>query len=55
MFDIMTDEIAILELRDANPHANAATKIALDRGALTALQNCVAFTPVVTGAVPPPD
>ncbi|WP_203803865.1 DUF2550 domain-containing protein [Mycobacterium heckeshornense] len=35
-FDIMTDEIVVLELRDANQDRRWGYEIALDRGALTA-------------------
>ncbi|MCH9730264.1 MAG: DUF2550 domain-containing protein [Actinomycetia bacterium] len=34
-FDIMTEEITILELRDAGPERGHGYEIALDRGALT--------------------
>jgi hypothetical protein len=35
-FDIMTDEIVVLELRDTTPDRRRSYEIALDRGALTA-------------------
>ncbi len=35
-FDIMTDEITVLELRDTDPDRRLGYEIALDRGALTA-------------------
>lgn len=35
-FDIMTDEIVVLELRDSTPDRARGYEIALDRGALTA-------------------
>jgi len=35
-FDIMTDEIVILELRDTGPDRGRGYEVALDRGALTA-------------------
>jgi hypothetical protein len=35
-FDIMTDEIVILELRDTGPDRRRGYELALDRGALTA-------------------
>jgi hypothetical protein len=35
-FDIMTDQITILELRDSSPDRRRTYEIALDRGALTA-------------------
>lgn len=35
-FDIMTEEIAVLELRDSSPDRRRGYELALDRGALTA-------------------
>ncbi|MGB3486278.1 MAG: DUF2550 domain-containing protein [Mycobacterium sp.] len=35
-FDIMTEEIVVLELRDSSPDRRRGYEIALDRGALTA-------------------
>lgn len=35
-FDIMSDEIVILELRDSSPDRRRGYEVALDRGALTA-------------------
>lgn len=35
-FDIMTEEVIVLELQDASGNQNRAYEIALDRGALTA-------------------
>ena len=35
-FDIMTDEIVVLELRDTSPERQRGYEVALDRGALTA-------------------
>jgi hypothetical protein len=35
-FDIMTDEITVLELRDTDPDGRLGYEMALDRGALTA-------------------
>ncbi|MBV8929417.1 MAG: DUF2550 domain-containing protein [Mycobacteriaceae bacterium] len=35
-YDIMTDEIAVLELRDTTPDRRRGYEMALDRGALTA-------------------
>ena len=35
-FDIMTDEIVVLELRDTSPERRSGYEVALDRGALTA-------------------
>ena len=35
-FDIMTDEIVVLELRDTSPERRRGYEVALDRGALTA-------------------
>jgi hypothetical protein len=35
-YDIMTDEIVVLELRDAGPDRRCGYEMALDRGALTA-------------------
>jgi Protein of unknown function (DUF2550) len=35
-YDIMTDEIVVLELRDASPDRRRGYELALDRGALTA-------------------
>src|ERR1700760_2126625 len=38
-FDIMTEEIIVLELRDTMQDRNAGYEIALDKGALTAFQS----------------
>lgn len=35
-YDIMTDEIVVLELRDSDPERRRGYEVALDRGALTA-------------------
>ncbi|MGA9375069.1 MAG: DUF2550 domain-containing protein [Mycobacterium sp.] len=44
-FDIMTDEIAILELRDAGAERGRGYEVALDRGALTAFTSWVESRP----------
>lgn len=44
-FDIMTAEIAILELRDAGPERGRGYEVALDRGALTAFTSWVESRP----------
>jgi hypothetical protein len=44
-FDIMTDEIVILELRDADPERGRRYEIALDRGALTAFTSWLESRP----------
>lgn len=44
-FDIMTDEIVILELRDAGPDRGRGYEIALDRGALTAFTSWLESRP----------
>src|SRR6478736_4726135 len=44
-FDIMTDEIAILELRDTSPERKRGYEVALDRGALTAFQSWLESRP----------
>jgi hypothetical protein len=40
-FDIRTDEIVVLELRDTSPERRRGYEIALDRGALTAFTSWV--------------
>lgn len=44
-FDIMTDEIVILELRDTGPERGRGYEIALDRGALTAFTSWLESRP----------
>ena len=44
-FDIMTEEIIVLELRDATQERRADYEIALDRGALTAFQSWLESRP----------
>lgn len=44
-FDIMTEEIAILELRDVGPERRRGYEVALDRGALTAFTSWVESRP----------
>ncbi len=44
-FDIMTNEIVILELRDNGPERGRGYEIALDRGALTAFNSWVESRP----------
>ncbi|MEH3138729.1 MAG: DUF2550 domain-containing protein [Mycobacterium kyogaense] len=44
-FDIMTDEIVVLELRDVVPDRGRGYEIALDRGALTAFTSWVESRP----------
>ncbi|GJF12369.1 hypothetical protein NGTWS0302_01660 [Mycolicibacterium cyprinidarum] len=44
-FDIMTEEIMILELRDAGPERGRGYEIALDRGALTAFTSWLESRP----------
>ncbi|WP_170980990.1 DUF2550 domain-containing protein [Mycolicibacterium sp. CR10] len=44
-FDIMTDEIVILELQDVGPDAGRDYEIALDRGALTAFTSWLESRP----------
>ncbi|ALI28144.1 putative membrane protein [Mycolicibacterium fortuitum] len=44
-FDIMTDQIAILELRDISPERRQGYEIALDRGALTAFTSWLESRP----------
>lgn len=44
-FDIMTDEIVVLELRDATEDPQRGYEIALDRGALTAFQSWLESRP----------
>ncbi len=44
-FDIMTEEIAILELRDAGAERGRGYEVALDRGALTAFTSWVESRP----------
>lgn len=44
-FDIMTDEIVVLELRDATQDRRAGYEIALDRGAVTAFQSWLESRP----------
>jgi hypothetical protein len=44
-FDIMTEEIAVLELRDAGPERGRGYEVALDRGALTAFTSWVESRP----------
>lgn len=44
-FDIMTDEIIVLELRDSAQERKAGYEIALDRGALTAFQSWLESRP----------
>src|SRR6478609_6002458 len=44
-FDIMTEEIAILQLRDVSPERGRGYEVALDRGALTAFTSWVESRP----------
>ncbi|MFV0493871.1 DUF2550 domain-containing protein [Mycobacterium sp.] len=44
-FDIMTDQIAVLELRDTSQERRFGYEIALDRGALTAFQSWLESRP----------
>lgn len=44
-FDIMTDAITILELRDIGPERRRGYEVALDRGALTAFQSWLESRP----------
>jgi hypothetical protein len=44
-FDIMTDEIVVLELRDASPERGRGYEIALDRGELTAFTSWLESRP----------
>ncbi len=44
-FDIMTDAIVILELRDTSPERGRGYEVALDRGALTAFQSWLESRP----------
>lgn len=44
-FDIMTDEIVVLELRDTGPERGRGYEIALDRGALTAFTSWLESRP----------
>jgi hypothetical protein len=44
-YDIMTDAIVILELRDASPDRRRGYEVALDRGALTAFQSWLESRP----------
>lgn len=44
-FDIMTHEIVVLELRDADPDSRRGYEIALDRGALTAFTSWLESRP----------
>jgi Protein of unknown function (DUF2550) len=44
-FDIMTEEIIVLELRDTMQERRAGYEIALDRGALTAFQSWLESRP----------
>jgi hypothetical protein len=44
-FDIMTDAIVILELRDTSPERKRGYEVALDRGALTAFQSWLESRP----------
>lgn len=44
-FDIMTNEIVILELRDTGPERGRGYEIALDRGALTAFTSWLESRP----------
>jgi len=44
-FDIMTDEIVVLELRDTSPERRRGYEVALDRGALTAFLSCLESRP----------
>lgn len=44
-FDIMSDEIVILELRDIGPERGRGYEIALDRGALTAFTSWLESRP----------
>ncbi len=44
-FDIMTEEIVILELRDVSPERGRGYEVALDRGALTAFTSWLESRP----------
>lgn len=44
-FDIMTEQIVILELRDVGPDRGRDYEIALDRGALTAFTSWLESRP----------
>jgi hypothetical protein len=44
-YDIMSDEIMVLELRDTTPDRRRGYEMALDRGALTAFQSWVESQP----------
>ena len=44
-FDIMTEEVVVLELQDASGAQNRGYEMALDRGALTAFQSWVESRP----------
>jgi hypothetical protein len=44
-FDIMTEEVVVLELQDATGAQNRGYEMALDRGALTAFQSWVESRP----------
>lgn len=44
-FDIMTDEIVVLELRDTNSEQRQGYEVALDRGALTAFTSWLESRP----------
>ncbi|MGK2854485.1 MAG: DUF2550 domain-containing protein, partial [Microbacteriaceae bacterium] len=44
-FDIMTEEIVILELHDGSPERGRGYEVALDRGALTAFTSWVESSP----------
>ncbi|RWR31382.1 DUF2550 domain-containing protein [Mycobacterium tuberculosis] len=44
-YDIMTDQIVILELRDTSPERKRGYEIALDRGALTAFTSWLESRP----------
>ncbi|MDT5219348.1 MAG: hypothetical protein QOF15_1453, partial [Mycobacterium sp.] len=44
-FDIMTDEIVVLELRDNTQERRFGYEIALDKGALTAFQSWLESRP----------
>ena len=44
-FDIMTEEIIVLELRDTTQERRAGYEIALDRGAFTAFQSWLESRP----------
>jgi len=44
-FDIMTEEIVVLEVRDSSPERRRTYEVALDRGALTAFMSWVESRP----------